>query len=118
RVLFIANNRMFQRMTLELQVGKTNNKEPQTTNPSGEESEQNAAGGSKTMTITKNQGTTLGTALNTPTSNLRHLSILMDPRDNGYQMIVTDTGTVRVRLNLTTTQINEWVIDMRAVIKD
>jgi hypothetical protein len=98
RAFFVANNRMFQKMTITLQVGPL------------------SAGTPAMQADVK--GLTMGSAMGQPLRQSEHpINLMIIKKEAGYQFILQGVGTTRAFLNLSETQIAELVGQTRDMFK-
>lgn len=97
KALFMVNNRVFQRMTITLQVG--------------------AVAANATAQSTTSSGLTLGSALARTPSQQHMLNLMIIKKDAGYQFIVQNGGMFRAFLNLSEAQIADLITRAREVLK-
>jgi hypothetical protein len=98
RAFFVANNRMFQKMTITLQVGPLQ------------------AGTPAMQADVK--GLTMGSAMGQPLRQSEHpINLMIIKKEAGYQFILQGVGTTRAFLNLSETQIAELVGQTRDMFK-
>jgi hypothetical protein len=97
KAFFYANNRVFQKMTITMQVGEVATSEP-------------------VMTAAV-QGLTMGSAMNSPMRQDTPVNLMIIKKEAGYQFILQGVGAMRAFLNLSETQIAELVAQTREVFK-
>jgi hypothetical protein len=98
KAFFYANNRVFQKMTLTLQVGPKSGEAP-----------------AMDMQVS---GLTMGSAMNMAVRQQEHpVNLMIIKKEAGYQFILTGVGTKRAFVNLSETQIAELVGQTREVFK-
>lgn len=99
KALFITNNRVFQKMTITLQVGALL---PQTLAWESQAS-----------------GMTMGSVMAQPARPAgQAVNLVIIKREAGYQFIVQSTGVARAFLNLSETQIAELILKAREDLKN
>lgn len=98
RAFFVANNRIFQKMNLTLQVGPIDAETP--------------------AVEVETRGMTLASTLNLVTTRTEHpISLVIIKKEAGYQFILQGGVTMRAFLNLSETQIAELVAQTRDMFK-
>jgi hypothetical protein len=97
KAFFYANNRVFQKMTITIQVG-----------PAA------ASGPAMEASI---QGLTMASAMNAPARQDTPVNLMIIQKEAGYQFILQGVGAMRAFLNLSETQIAELVAQTREVFK-
>jgi hypothetical protein len=94
--LFIANNRIFQKMTLTMQVGEL---------PSGAEAWSGVASGAMLGAISE-------------VRNHTPINLVIEKRDNGYRARLIGTGISTAMLNISETKIAELILRARDELKN
>jgi serine/threonine protein kinase len=98
RALFFANNRMFQKMTIELQVGEM--------------------AADAVAIAAQSSGITLDSTLSLPPRQPdQTLNLTIIKKEAGYQIIAQNSGVARASLNLSETKIAELIAQARDVLK-
>ncbi|MFL5805244.1 MAG: CHAT domain-containing protein [Roseiflexaceae bacterium] len=98
RAFFLANNRMFQKMTITLQVGPLQADKP--------------------AILADIKGLTMASAMSQPLRRDEHpINLMIIKKEAGYQFILQGVGATRAFLNLSETQLAELVGQMREMFK-